>query len=248
MCYLLWNSQAISEWKLFQRKSYTIFLAHAHNDRPTCWRSRENCGTQERLEARCTEFAHRPHISTFPFHFEYESAIARSKSLWTTREKTQATSPFVWKQNLLKCWYLCNTCLYHEFCCPTDSKAKTSDSRSTTLLSAPLCAGLTISLTHWLLSPPSLSLFILTATLPSRAFCVYDTEVSAVALKWFDGEWFRHKHKLINTSQNTAPLTPTSTEGSLVRAQPSRASEPCVVLKGTYMFTHGESRDHPPHL
>lgn len=127
-----------------------------------------------------------------PYHFEYESAIVRSKSLWAVWEKTQATSPLVWKQNLLKCWYICKAYLYHQFCCPTDSKAKTSDG-SAALRSAVRCS---CNLTHWLLpcivSPPSLSLLVLTATLPSRAFSVYDTDFyrKVSAVKCFGREWF----------------------------------------------------------
>lgn len=130
-----------------------------------------------------------------PFHFEYKSAIVRSKSLWVMRKKTQANSPFVRKQNLMKCWYL----MLHvslSWILLSDrfqSKDLWRQRRSTTLLSAPLCAGLAISLTDFspcIVSPSSLSLLVLTATLPFRAFCVYDTEVSAVALNCFDGEWF----------------------------------------------------------
>ncbi len=125
--------------------------------------------------------------------------------------------------------------------------------RSTTLLSASLCTGLTISLTHWLLSPcivsPPLSLSSYSLPLYHPGLSV---SMTLKSLLWcwnglVENDLHRHKHKLIKTSQNTSPLTPTSTEGSLVRAQPSRASEPCVVLKGMYVYSWRITRS-PTHL
>lgn len=70
------NENEISEFLYFWMKivskeilhhfffTVDVIPKHTHIMRPTCWRSRTNCGTQERLEARGTEFAHRPHSST----------------------------------------------------------------------------------------------------------------------------------------------------------------------------------------
>ncbi len=195
-----------SNWHLNEILHH-FFSAHAHKDRPTCCRSRANCGTQERLEARCTEFTHRPHISTVPFHFEYESAIARRKSLGATREKTQATSPFVWNQNLLKCWYLCNTCLYHEFCCPTDSKAKTSDGSADPQRCSPLhCALVSQSLS---LTDFSLLVLSLLLSLSLRTHCHFTILGFAVHLCCgAEMVWWRMIYTDISTSSSKPPRTP----------------------------------------